>query len=52
MCLFNGLAEPSCREVNLATVTLGLIITQPVLQKRSAATLVSRYSLPGDEELT
>lgn len=42
MCLFNGLAEPSCGEVNLATVTLGLIITQPVLQKRSAATLVSR----------
>jgi hypothetical protein len=38
MRLLNGLAEASCGEVDLAAVTLGLIITQPVLQKRSAAT--------------
>jgi hypothetical protein len=36
MRLFNGLTEPACREVDLAAVTLGLIITQPVLQKGSA----------------
>lgn len=27
MRLLDGLAEPACREVNLAAVTLGLVIT-------------------------
>lgn len=36
MRLLNGLTETSSGEVNLTALTLGLIITQPVLEKRSA----------------
>ena len=40
VCLLNSLTEPSSREVDFTTVTLGLIITQPVLEERSAECLV------------
>lgn len=36
MGLLNGLTEPSGREVDLATEPLGLIVAEPVLEKRSA----------------
>lgn len=32
--LLNGLAEATSREVDLAAVTLGLVVTEPVLKKR------------------
>jgi hypothetical protein len=35
VCLLNSLTETSSREVNLTTLALGLVITQPVLQERS-----------------
>lgn len=34
--LLDGLPEPARGEVNLTAETLGLVITQPVLEKRSA----------------
>ena len=36
MSLLNGLSEPSHGEMHFAAVTLGLVITQPVLQEWSA----------------
>jgi len=35
VCLFNSLTETSSREVNLTTLALGLVVTQPVLQEGS-----------------
>lgn len=35
VCLLDGFTETSGREVNLAALTLSLVVTQPVLQKRS-----------------
>ena len=36
MCLLNGLTETTSGEVNLTALTLGLVIAQPILEKRSA----------------
>jgi hypothetical protein len=36
MGLLNGLAEATAGEVNLTTEALGVVITEPVLEKRGA----------------
>lgn len=38
MSLLNSLSEPTSREVHLPPEALGLVVTQPILQKGSAAT--------------
>lgn len=51
LSLFNGFSKTTGGEVNLAAVALGLIITKPVLEKRSA-TKVSDVSLSSFDEHT
>lgn len=34
LCLFDSLTKPAAGEVNLATMALGLVVTEPVLQER------------------
>lgn len=51
MSLLNGLAETPGREVDFTTEALGLIIAEPILQKRSA-TDVSIIHLSSKTKLT
>lgn len=41
VCLLDGLAEATAREMNLTAEALGVIITEPVLQEGSTTNTVS-----------
>jgi hypothetical protein len=41
VCLLDGLAEATAREMHLTAEALGVIITEPVLQEGSATNTVS-----------
>lgn len=52
MGLLNGLTETSCREVDFTTEALGLVITEPVLQKRSATNVSIIHLSSNEQKLT
>ena len=52
VCLLDGLAESTGREMNLASMSFGRIVSQPVLEERGTAETQTAISQTRSERLT